>query len=269
MEIIKVIILGIVQGFTEFLPISSSGHLVLAAEILNYTEEGIAFEVFVHFGTLLSVLIVFRNEIIKMISAPYRVWVRKENDSEIKEFLNWDFYVIIGTLPAAIIGLLFKDEIESLFSSIFLVLIMLTITGSVMFVSQFIKNRNIKLNINRSLLIGIAQACAILPGISRSGSTIVTGMALGIDREKAAKFSFILSIPAILGATVLKVNDLMASQTTNIELMNLIIGTVISCISGYIAILWLLDFVKKGRLQWFGYYCYLIAFFGLVWYAIK
>jgi undecaprenyl-diphosphatase len=269
LDILNAIILGLVQGLSEFLPISSSGHLVLAAHILDFQEEGIAFEVFVHFGTLLSVFVAFRREIKKMIFAPYSVWIKKENDPEILEFLNWDLYVIIGTIPAVIVGLFFKDQIENLFSSVLLVLIMLLITGTIMVISKFLPQADKPLKKSNSFIIGIAQAFAILPGISRSGSTIVTALAFGVDRVKAAKFSFILSIPAIIGATILKTKDLIDTPPTQGEILLLIIGAIAAFISGYFAIIWLLDLVKKGKLEWFGYYCFFISISGFLWYFLK
>ena len=184
MELIKAIILGLVQGLSEFLPISSSGHLVIFAEILNFHEEGIAFEVFVHFGTLLSVLLAFRKEISKMVIAPFAIWFNKSKDPELREFLNWDYYVIIATIPAVIIGFTLKDPIEGLFSNILLVFFTLIATAIMMITAQFLKFRNKDLSYGRSFLIGIAQAIAILPGI-------------------------IMSLPAVFGATILKLKDMM------------------------------------------------------------
>ena len=137
MEILKVIVLGIVQGLTEFLPISSSGHLVLAARFLSFTEEGIAFEVFVHLGTLFSVLVAFRRELAGMIVAPYKVWIQRETDPELGEYARWDIYVFVGTIPAAVIGLLFKSQIEGIFSNVPLVLCMLFVTGTFLLLSKY------------------------------------------------------------------------------------------------------------------------------------
>ncbi len=266
MDIIKIIVLGLVQGFTEFLPISSSGHLVLAAEFLNFHEEGIAFEVFVHLGTLFSVLLAFRKDILKMVIAPYRVWLKGDQDEELIRHGRWVIYVLIGTIPAGLIGLLFKSQIESIFTNVPLVIIMLFVTGTFMVLSRFLKRSTGDVSPLKSFLIGCAQAFAILPGISRSGSTIVTGMALGIDRSEAARFSFILSIPAILGATVLKVKDLLESHLLADELLYLLLGAVVAFASGYLAIIWLLDIVRKGKLEWFGYYCYFIVIVASIWY---
>ncbi|HHM01704.1 MAG TPA: undecaprenyl-diphosphatase UppP [Caldithrix abyssi] len=263
MELLKAIVLGLVQGLTEFLPVSSSGHLVIFSEILNFHETGIAFEVFVHFGTLLATLAAFRYELTRMLAAPYAVWVKKSTDAELKEYLRWDIYVIVASIPAAFIGLLFKDQIEAVFDSLLFVFIMLIFTGTIMVVTPYLKDRGTALNGWRSFVIGIAQAFAILPGVSRSGSTIFTGLLMGIDRDKVARFSFIMSLPAVFGAALLKLRDIMGTELSDAQVLNYIIGTLVAFISGYYAIKWLLDIVKKGKLQWFGYYCYALAALGL------
>jgi len=267
MDILKVIILGVVQGLTEFLPVSSSGHLVLAAEFLNFQEEGVAFEVFVHLGTLLSVLIVFRKDVIKMCLAPFQYVSSRFEKEETKQYLFWDLYIIVGTIPAAVIGLSFKSKIEAAFSNIILVIVMLAITGTILLLSRFMPQKNQDMTILKSFLIGVSQAFAILPGISRSGSTIVTGIFLGIDKENAARFSFLLAIPAILGASVIKLKDLLAMETYTIPASYLMIGAIVSFISGYFAIIWLLDIVKKGKLEWFAVYCYLVVIASSIWYT--
>lgn len=269
MDIIKVILLGLVQGLTEFLPVSSSGHLVLAAEVLNFHEKGIAFEVFVHLGTLFSVLIAFRKDIQKMLVAPFQYLRAKTNDEEVKNYFFLDIYIICGTIPAALIGLLFKSEIESVFSNILLVISMLAVTGTLLLLSRFISPRDENITLSKGFLIGIAQAFAILPGISRSGSTIVTGIFLGLNRENAARFSFLLALPAILGASILKINDLLTMGNNSIPVGYLFIGTAVAFISGYLAILWLLNVVKKGKLEWFAYYCYFIVVITSVWYFLS
>jgi undecaprenyl-diphosphatase len=268
LDIIKVIILGIVQGLTEFLPVSSSGHLVLAAEFLNFKEEGVAFEVFVHLGTLFSVLIVFREDIKKMIIAPFKLLLKAELGAEYKMYLRWDLYIIIGTIPAAVVGLLFKSEIEAAFSNFLLVIIMLLITGSILLISRFAKSKGNEITATKSFLIGIAQAFAILPGISRSGSTIVTGLFLGLDRETAAKFSFLLAIPAITGASVIKMKDIIDAGTIHIPVSYLIVGALAAFVSGYFAIVWLLNIVKKGKLEWFAFYCYFVVLISAIWYFL-
>ena len=264
-HLLKAIILGLVQGLSEFLPISSSGHLVIFAEILNFKEPGIAFEVFVHFGTFLSVLLAFRKEIVKMLYAPFAVWIHKVKDPELAEYLRWDLYIIVASIPAAIIGIVFKQEIELFFDNILLVYFMLLVTGLMMIGTIFLPNKQKEFKYGNTFLIGIAQAFAILPGISRSGSTIFTGMAQGMDRSKVARFSFLMSLPVIFGAVLLKTKDLLEAPPSSAELGGLIAGTIVAFISGYFAIVWLLDVVKKGKLQWFGYYCIAVGLIGFLW----
>ncbi len=268
MELLKAIILGLVQGLSEFLPISSSGHLVIFAEILNFHEEGIAFEVFVHLGTLLSIFVAFRKELIQMIIAFFVVPLKKSDDVILKEYYRWDLYVIVATIPAVIVGLFFKDQIESAFSNVLFIYFMLAVTGLIMTVTPFLKGRGAPFKFSNTFVIGIAQAIAILPGISRSGSTIFTGLAFGIDRDKVARFSFIMSIPAVFGAVLLKTKDLIQVGIDSSGMLNYAAGTMVAFVSGYFAIIWLLDIVKKGKLQWFGYYCFAVSALGLGWHFL-
>lgn len=268
-DLLNAIILGLVQGLTEFLPVSSSGHLVLFSSFLNFEHGGIAFDVFVHLGTLISVMLVFRKEIGQMIRAPYAVWVKKSSDPELNEFLRWDIFVVVATIPAVIVGLFFKDAIEQAFQSVLLVFFMLLVTGLLMFLTQFLKNQDKPFGFSNSFIIGIAQSFAILPGISRSGSTIFAGVVQGIDRVKAAKFSFIMSIPAILGAAVLQLKDLVQAPPPISELLVFLTGGLMSAITGYLAIVWLLKIVRHGSLQWFGYYCFAAGSIGIIWYFVQ
>jgi undecaprenyl-diphosphatase len=264
LEIIKAILLGAVQGLTEFLPISSSGHLVLGSELLNFQEQGLAFDVFVHFGTLISVCIVFRKELAAMLAAPLAL-IQGRADEELTHFFYWDIYVVMATLPAVAAGLFLKSSIDQLFGNILLVYSMLFVTGLIMTVTPYIKERNVKLNCPRALLIGCAQAMAIFPGLSRSGSTIFTGMLLGVNRETVARFSFIMSIPAILGAVVLQSKDLVENPPDPGSILLIGAGTFASAISGYFAIILLLNVIRRNKLQYFGYYCLLLASGGLLY----
>ncbi len=262
MELIKALLLGFIQGATEFLPVSSSGHLVLGSHILGFKEQGIVFDVMVHLGTLVSVIIVFRKELLAMIQAPFQVLKGERSDS-VHRFLLWDIYVIIATIPAAIIGLGFKDSIEQMFTSTTLVCLMLIITGSMMIISRYLPDRGGEVTAGRALLIGCAQAVAILPGLSRSGSTIFMGMLVGVNRETAARFSFIMSFPAIMGAAAINFNEILLYPPSGATMFNLLAGTLMAAVTGYFAIILLLDVIKKNRLPWFGYYCLVVAFTGL------
>lgn len=265
MELLKAIILGVVQGATEFLPISSSGHLVIGSELLNFQEQGILFDVFLHLGTLLSVCVAFREELLQMIKAPF-AYVKKEMTPELSQYLLWDVYVVIATLPAVFVGLFLKDYVEQAFESVLVVYSALAVTGLMMLLTGKIQDSGGKLGTKNALLIGCAQACAIIPGLSRSGSTIFAGMLLGIEREKVARFSFIMSIPAILGASVLQVSDLLGNPLAADSMINIGAGAFASAITGYFAIILLMDLLKRNRLPWFGYYCFCVSALGFLHY---
>lgn len=270
MELIKAMVLGVLQGLTEFLPISSSGHLVIGSELMNFQEQGVVFDVFVHLGTLLAVVVFFRKELIEMVKAPFSFLLGDRSES-VKHFFMMDLYVVVATLPAVAVGLFLKDRVESLFGNILVVYFMLAVTGIIMITTRYLPQKDKPITWRKSFWVGCAQACAIMPGLSRSGSTIFLGMVLGIDREKIAKFSFIMSIPAILGAAVLQIGDIMSNPLEKGAFINIGAGALMAAVSGYLAIKLLLDIIRRNRLQWFGYYCLLISatgifysFFGMV-----
>jgi undecaprenyl-diphosphatase len=261
-ELLKAILLGVVQGLTEFLPISSSGHLVIGSELLSFKGQGVAFNVFLHLGTLVSVLLVFRSEILEMIASPFQ-YLAGERTERVMLGLKWNIFVVISVIPAVFAGLFLKDSIEAIFSNLPLVFLMLSITGILMISSKYLRTGKISLQGKHAFLIGCAQAMAIMPGLSRSGSTIFAGMALGIDRQVVARFSFIMSIPAILGAMVLQLEDLFKSPPALESMVGIAAGTGAAAFSGYFAIVLLLDIVRKNRLQWFGYYCLTLSLTGM------
>jgi len=267
LEIFKAIILGVIQGTTEFLPVSSSGHLVLASKILNFQEQGVVFDVFAHMGTLLSVIFVFRKDLLEMIKAPFLL-LKGSVEPQVKDYFLWDIYVIVGTIPIVICGLLLNDYIDQIFDSELVVYCMLAVTGILMYSSALLKERGVALNCSRSFVIGIAQATAIMPGLSRSGSTIFAGMALGMERATAARFAFIMSVPAILGAVILKSGEMFHSQNSMNGMLAIGAGTIMSAIAGYFSIVLLLDIVKRNRLRWFGYYCLTVSAIGFLLYFI-
>lgn len=269
MDIVKAVILGVVQGLTEFLPISSSGHLVIGAEILNFHEPGIGFEVFLHCGTLAAVLMAFRRELLLMVRSLFVAPGVRRADPDMEMYFQWNVNIIIATLPAVVVGLFLKDHIDRIFDNILITFVMLGVTGAAMVATRFIHERGTVITRLRSLVIGVAQACAILPGLSRSGSTIFAGMLLGVNRETAARFSFIMSIPAILGAVVLHLADLLDAPPSGDELLALAAGTMASVVSGYWAIVLLMRVVRRGSLQWFGYYCLTVSGAGLGWHLLR
>lgn len=265
MELLKAVILGVVQGATEFLPISSSGHLVIGSELLSFQEQGILFEVFLHLGTLLSVCVAFRKELFQMVKAPL-AFVKKEMTPSLSQYLLWDVYVILATLPAVFVGLFFKDYVEQAFGNVLVVYCALLVTGLMMTLTGRTKDSGGELKTRNAILIGCAQACAIIPGLSRSGSTIFAGMLLGIEREKVARFSFIMSIPAIVGASVLQLSGLVDNPPAVDSIINIGVGAITSAITGYFAIILLMDLLKRNRLPWFGYYCFCVSAIGFLHY---
>jgi undecaprenyl-diphosphatase len=247
-EILRAIILGIVQGVTEWLPVSSSGHLVIFQNIFGIKESDVLFDVMLHFGSLLVIFFVFRKDLRELA----RGVIRLE-----QYYLNRLLLKAIGSVPIMLAGFFLNSLIKSIFSSLITVGISLLLTALLLFLSGFSPKRKRSLGLIDSLVIGISQALALLPGVSRSGATISTGMILGIDRQEAARFSFILVIPAILGAVLL---ELTAIKTVP-ALAPIIIGTVFSIITGFLSLRLLLFIVQKNRLSIFSWYC---ATVGLV-----
>ena len=265
MNIIQAIIIGVVQGLTEFLPVSSSAHLVFAHNILN-VESSLAFDVFLHLGTLIAVLWYFRYDIIKMLKS----WWLSLGDLLQGRFMQGfredpykrlAWYVILATIPVGIVGVLFEDAVDSLFAgALYVPAFFLFVTGTILYLSQRMPGGNINLhNITKkeALFMGLGQACAVLPGLSRSGTTISAGLVAGLDKEFAAKFSFILSIPAIFGAFVFQLKDIGSAMDANF--LPILLGFVASIIAGYFAIKWMLDLIKNKSLDIFAYYCWIVG----------
>lgn len=253
-EIIKALILGIVQGLTEFLPVSSSGHIELGQAILNFqAEDDLAFSIIVHLATVLSTIIVFWKDILNLIQSLFQFKWNNET-----KFIA---YLLVSALPVGIIGVLFKDQIESLFTGkLLLVGFMLIITSGLLYSTTIIKPKEGKLTFGKALAIGFAQAFAILPGISRSGATISTALNLGISREQSARFSFLMVLIPILGASVLEIKDITeASASQNFQVMPLLAGFIGAFASGLLACTFMLKIVKKGKIQYFAYYCLIVG----------
>ena len=265
MDIIQGIIIGIVQGLTEFLPVSSSAHLVFIQNILG-VESSLAFDTFLHLGTLIAVLWFFRYDIYKMLKS----WWLSLGDILQGRFtegfredpykrLAW--YVIIATIPVGIVGVLFEDSVDALFAgALYVPAFFLFVTGTILYLSQRMTSGNINYdNITKkeALFMGLGQACAILPGLSRSGTTIAAGLTIGLDKEFAAKFSFILSIPAIFGAFVLQLKDIGSAMDANF--LPVFLGFIAAIVSGYLAIKWMLDLIQNKSLDIFSYYCWVVG----------
>jgi undecaprenyl-diphosphatase len=273
MDPIEAIILGIIQGLTEFLPVSSSGHLVLFQQLFGLKEAELFFDVCVHLGTLVAVIIVFRQEIIKIISVLLQLvslagqkekFLQKvKSDPEFKMAV----FIVIGSIPTAILGLLFVSIADRLFSSALITGLMLMVTGLLLWLTRKAGTHAVSTSIGhltpgKAFIIGIVQGLAIIPGISRSGSTISTGLLLGVDRETAARYSFLLSIPAIVGAGLLSLKE--GFSQTNPAIWISLLGAVPAALVGYGALKSLLHMVKKGRLYVFAPYCWLVGILAIL-----
>jgi undecaprenyl-diphosphatase len=253
MTYLDAVILGLLQGLTEFLPVSSSGHLVLAQSLLGVKQPGIAFEVLVHLGSLLAVLIFFRRTLVRMLQSIF--------DKRLSRERSTIGYLALGTLPAAVLGILLEDFFAAAFSRPLYAAIMLFVTGGILLSTRFATNRHQGFTWRRALVVGLAQAAAIMPGISRSGATISAGLHAGIEPSKAAEFSFLLAIPVIGGAALLKAKQLVNLPS---ELASqYLIGGFVSFLVSLVAVYLVLAAVRRGKFEYFAYYCFAAGGVGL------
>lgn len=250
-EILKSFILGVVQGLTEFLPISSTGHLVLGRKLLGLEEAGLLLDTMLHFGTVLAVMLVFWQDILEIVKRPLS---------------KLTLLLIVGTIPTAVIGLLFNDFFEEISVTGATIGWEFLLTGLILWMADRVKKQGYKhmedITYRDALLVGTLQGAAILPAISRSGLTIAGSLYVRIHKEDAARFSFLLSIPSILGANVfLSIKKLTetGSETVQIGFISLCIGTFAALLSGYVAVRWMLRILQKGSLQLFSIYVWLLG----------
>ncbi len=260
MDYLTALILGIVQGLTEFLPVSSSGHLEITKEIFNTNyeaKESLIMTVVLHFATALSTIFIFRKDILKILRG-----ISAKKDNAERQFA---IKIIISMIPAVIVGLFFEEVIESLFNGqLILVAIMLILTGFLLFLADKSKESSSKISFLNSFIIGISQAIAILPGISRSGATIATSVILGVDKTSSAKFSFLMVVPLIFGKVlkdIFSVNILSES----VSFGHLFIGFSAAFITGLFACKWMISLVKASKLKYFSFYCFIVAFSIIIW----
>ncbi len=253
MTMTAVILLALVQGLTEFLPVSSSGHMALGGMLLGVGGGDITFEIVAHLGTLAAVLVVYRKDIMHLFPG----LARREEES-----IRLTTGIVIGSIPTAVAGLFFRERIEGFFDDPLLVSSMLMVTGTVLFLSRFARRGGKGApGLLTALLIGLAQAVALIPGISRSGFTISAGLLLGLTREDAARFSFLLSIPAVAGAALLELGSAFPGAE---ELPAMLTGFAISAVTGFVALKILLGFLKKGKFSMFSWYCWLLGLAGII-----
>jgi len=271
MSFLDAVILAVIQGLTEFLPISSSGHLVLGEALLggDAFPDSIAFEVVVHLGTFLAVILVFWQDIknlfmvlLKWLSTPMQIPKGARNDPEFRFIL----FLLLGMLPAGFVGLLLRDRISAVFSEPLIVSGTLVVTGLLLLGTRFVPPGQRVIGFGSAILIGLAQALALLPGISRSGATISTALFLRIPQAQAARFSFIMVLPLILAATLLEMVDLLRSGIPAGEWMLLTTGLVVSFLTGWVSLKWLLALLQRGHFHHFAWYCFLVAAFAFFYF---
>ena len=259
MDILKSLLLGIIQGLTEFLPVSSSGHLEIFKVFLDFSYDStnsLFFTLIVHLATALSAIIYFWKEVKEIIMS--LISFKKDENT------FFAFYILVSMIPAGLAGYFFESEINYLFNgNLILVGFMLILTSFILYLSDRFNNSNKKLNLKSSLIIGFTQALAILPGISRSGATIGTSIFLGLNRDIAAKFSFLMVIPVIFGSSLNIILDNEIEFNKNIS--NYLVGFSAALISGYYACKWMIIFVKKSKLIYFSIYCLLIGILSIIY----
>lgn len=273
MTIVQSIILGILQGLTEFLPISSSAHLVIAPYILGWqipVQEGFIFDVLVQLGTLLAVIFYFWRDLYQIILGVIEGLIHRRPFSDPMSRLGW--ILILATIPAVIAGILFKDLVEQAFGSPLAAGLFLLGTAALLVIAERVGKRNLqldKISWMDALIIGLFQVISLLPGISRSGSTISGGMMRNLDRPSAARFSFLMSVPVMLGAGALTLVDLIKSPNFTVQIPTLLAGFSISAIVGYLSIRWLLSYLTKHPLYIFAIYCLAVSIIVIIFSIIR
>jgi len=259
MTIFEAIILGIVQGLTEFLPVSSSGHLEIASALLgsnSLPEESLLFTVVVHFATALSTIVVFRKDIAEILEGLFQF---KNNEKT-----QFSLKIIVSMIPAVVVGLLFEEQLEQLFGGkVVFVGFMLLITALLLFLADRAKNTGKPVSFINAVIIGISQAIAMLPGISRSGATISTSVLLGIDKNRAARFSFLMVVPLILGKIA---KDILSGDLTyqSNQFGSMVIAFIAAFVAGLIACTWMIQLVRKSKLSYFSVYCVIVGLLAII-----
>lgn len=258
MTLLEALLLGVIQGLTEFLPISSSGHIELGKALLNVElEDDVLFTVIVHFATVLSIIVVFYKDLIEIFLGVLKfTW-----NIQTRYFL----LLLTSLIPVGIVGVFFKDQVDLLFTgNLILVGSMLLVTGAILLVSYLVKDPKKEVTFLHAGLIGVAQAIAVLPGISRSGSTIVMGLLLGIKRKEVTRFAFLMLLMPVIGATILEMKDLSGSTTISAEYLPLAAGFVAAFITGLLGCKWMIQIVRKGKLYYFSIYCFVIGIAAII-----
>lgn len=258
MNLLEAIVLGIIQGLTEFLPVSSSGHLEIGKYLFEIdAESSFSYSIAVHGATVLSILVVFWQELVSLVKGTLQFRMNNETHYVLK--------IIVSMIPVALIGFFFEDEVEAFFNgNIVFVGSMLLVTAALLIASSIMKDRRKEISYTHAFIIGVAQALAVLPGISRSGATISTGLMLGNKKEDLAKFSFLMVLIPVIGANLLELVKGDFSAGSSVGPVAIIAGFVSAFITGYIACRWMINLVRRRKLYWFGIYCIIIGLTAVI-----
>lgn len=270
MELLQAILLGILQGVTEFLPVSSSGHLALARALAGRElMPGITFEIVVHFGSFCSIVFYYRKKIAVILTDLFKSFTpdgirsgRLRTDANTR----YSFIILLSMIPAMIIGFTLKDQVEEIFVNPLVVSLMLLVTGTLLFSTRFVKHPEGEVTVGRGLIMGVAQAFAILPGISRSGSTISVGLFSGVKRESVADFSFLMVLPVLAGAMLLELLEIFKNGIEYAAVVALIGGFLASFLSGYLSLKYLIMLLKREKFYYFSFYCWAVGIAGVIYF---
>ncbi|MEK4542862.1 MULTISPECIES: undecaprenyl-diphosphate phosphatase [Bacillus] len=262
--VLKYLILGLFQGLTEPIPISSSGHLVLAQHLLGLKIEGFSFELLVNSASLLAVLLIYRNDLIRLTKNGLSYIFTRAEDAKSDFFFI--IYLVIATIPAGVIGVLFKDYIDQYLKGVKMVGVSLLITAVGLWIIRNLRGRKNDgdLSIKDAIIVGLAQACALIPGISRSGATIVAAMLLGMKQETALRFSFLLYIPVSLGGLLLSITDIANDPNLDTLFVPYVVAFIATFIMTYISLKWFMNIMAKGNLKYFSFYCIIVGVLTLI-----
>lgn len=262
--IIQYFILGLVQGVTEPIPISSSGHLIIFRDLFGIEARGLSFEIFVNFASLLAVLLIYKEDIIRLIKNTY-LFIFKRDEAGKSDF-QFVVYLVIATIPVGIIGVLFGDYLGDVLSGTTVVGVTLLITAVAIWMIRNLRGKKVDgdLTTKDAIIVGLAQAVAVTPGISRSGASIVSAMLVGMRQDTALRFAFLLYIPVSLGTTILEVPDLVTSPEFQALLVPNLIAFITSFVATYFALKWFMNIMAHGNLKYFSYYCVVVGILVLL-----
>ncbi|MEX2368034.1 MAG: undecaprenyl-diphosphate phosphatase [Balneolaceae bacterium] len=270
MDYLESFLIALLQGVTEFLPISSSGHIVMAQALLGQDLElGVTFNIIVHFGTLFSIILFFYQDLKLMLGSAFRAlgnpgripeeWSRDES-------LRFNLYVLLSMIPAGVAGFTVRHQLDAAFANPVGVAWMFLFTGAFLYATRFFAEGVKKLNVMNTFLIGVAQAVALIPGVSRSGATISMGVFLGVNREDIARFSFIMMLPVVAGATLVEVMEIGFGQVDSSFIPHLILGFFVALVSGYYSLKYLIILFKSKGIHYFAWYCWAVGIAGLLYF---